>query len=141
MVTSQKRATHCIRRLCATPDLAHRTFEEALRIASETGERWAEPEIHRLFGDFLTRRGLSAAAIANYEKAIAVARAQGSRSFELRATTSLARILSDHGMHAEAHNRLLNIYRFFNAGCDAADWADAKALLDELPSASRRRGQ
>jgi class 3 adenylate cyclase/predicted ATPase/energy-coupling factor transporter ATP-binding protein EcfA2 len=122
-------------------DVAHRTFEEALRTATETGERWAEPEIHRLFGDFLTRRGSSAAAIANYEEAIAVARAQGSRSFELRATTSLARILSDHGMHAEAHNRLLNIYRFFNAGCDAADWADAKALLDELPSASRRRGQ
>jgi predicted ATPase len=123
------------------PDLAHRTFEEALRTASETCERWAEPEIHRLFGDLTTRRGPSDAAIANYEQAIAVARAQGSRSFELRATTSLARALSDQGRHAEAHDRLLNIYRFFNAGCDAADLADAKALLDELPSASRRRGQ
>ena len=108
---------------------------------SETGERWAEPEIHRLFGDFLTRRGPSAASIANYEQAIAVARAQGSRSFELRATTSLARVLSDQGRHAEAHDRLLNIYRFFNAGCDAADLADAKALLDELPAPWRRRGQ
>jgi class 3 adenylate cyclase/predicted ATPase len=77
------------------PDLAHRTFEEALRTASETGERWAEPEIHRLFGDLLARRGPTAAAIANYEQAIAVARGQGSRSFELRATTSLARVLSD----------------------------------------------
>jgi predicted ATPase len=122
-------------------DLAHRTFEEALGTVSETGERWAEPEIHRLFGDLLTRRGPSAASIANYEQAIAVARAQGSRSFELRATTSLARALSGQGSHAEAHDRLLNIYRFFNAGCDAADLADAKALLDELPSASRRRGQ
>ena len=123
------------------PDLAHRTFEEALGTVSETGERWAEPEIHRLFGDLLTRRGPSATSIANYEQAIAVARAQGSRSFELRATTSLARALSGQGSHAEAHDRLLNIYRFFNAGCDAADLADAKALLDELPSASRRRGQ
>jgi predicted ATPase len=77
------------------PDLAHRTFEEALRTASETGERWAEPEIHRLFGDLLTRRGPTAAAIASYEQAIAVARGQGSQSFELRATTSLARVLSD----------------------------------------------
>jgi len=76
------------------PDLAHHTFEEALRTASETGERWAEPEIHRLFGDFLTRRGNSAAAIASYEQAIAIARSQGSRSFELHATTSLARALS-----------------------------------------------
>jgi predicted ATPase len=119
------------------PDFAHRTFEQALRTVSETGERWAEPEIHRLFGDLLTRSGPSAASIANYERAIAVARAQGSRSFELRATTSLARALSDQGRHAEAHDRLLKIYRFFNAGCDAADLADAKALLDELPSASR----
>ena len=122
-------------------DLAHRTFEEALRTVSETGERWAEPEIHRLFGDILARRGPSDASIANYERAIAVARAQGSRSFELRATTSLARALSGQGRHAEAHERLLNIYRFFNAGCDAADLVDAKALLDELPSASRRRAQ
>jgi len=119
------------------PDLAHRTFEEALRIASATGERWAEPEIHRLFGDLLARREPSGAAIASYEQAIAVARAQGSRSFELRATTSLARVLFDQGRHAEAHDRLLNIYRFFDAGCGAADSADAKALLDELPSASQ----
>ncbi|OKO89138.1 hypothetical protein AC629_07295 [Bradyrhizobium sp. NAS80.1] len=118
------------------PDLAHRTFEEALRTTNETGERWAEPEIHRLFGDFLTRRGSGDAAIASYEQAITVARGQGSRSFELRATTSLARVLSDQDRHTEAHDRLLNIYRSFDAGCDAADLADAKALLDEPPSAS-----
>jgi predicted ATPase len=122
-------------------DLACRTFEEALRTVSETGERWAEPEIHRLLGDLLTRREPSAASNANYERAIAVAHAQGSRSFELRATTSLARSLSDQGRHAEAHDRLLNIYRFFNPECDTADLADAKALLDELPSASRAHGQ
>jgi class 3 adenylate cyclase/predicted ATPase len=119
------------------PNLAHRTFEEALRIASETGERWAEPEIHRLFGDLLTRRGPSAAAIASYEQAIAVARAQGSRSFELRATTSLARVLFDQGRHAGAHERLLSIFRFFDVRYGAPDLADAKALLDERPSASQ----
>jgi predicted ATPase len=118
-------------------NLAHRTFEEALRIASESGERWAEPEVHRLFGDLLTGRGPNAAAIASYEQAIAVACAQGSRSFELRATTSLARVLSNQGRHAEAHDRLLNIYRFFDAGCGAPDLTDAKALLDELPYASQ----
>ena len=82
------------------PDLAHRTLEEALRTANETGERWAEPEIHRLFGDLLIRRGPRAAAVADYEQAIAVARGQGSRSFELRATASLARVLSGEGRHA-----------------------------------------
>jgi hypothetical protein len=103
-------------------------------LRAKLGERWAEPEIHRLFGDLLTRPGPSAAAIASYERAIAVARGQGSRSFELRATTSLARVLSDQDRHAEAHERLLNIYRFFDAGCGVADLADAKALLEELPT-------
>ncbi|MBV9530899.1 MAG: AAA family ATPase [Bradyrhizobium sp.] len=120
-------------------DLAHRTFEEALRTTSETGERWAEPEIHRLFGDFLARGGARDAAIASYEQAIAVARGQGSRSFELRATTSLARALSAQHRNAEAHERLRKIVQFFNTGCDTADLADAKVLLDELQS--RRRGQ
>ena len=123
------------------PDLAHRTFEEALRTASETGERWSEPEIHRLIGDSLTRWGPSTASMANYEQAIAAAHAQGARSFELRATTSLARVLSDQGRQAEAHDRLLNVYRFFKAERDTADLVDAKALLDELASASRGRGQ
>src|SRR5262249_50851488 len=119
------------------PDFAQRTFEEAVRTVSESGERWPEAEIHRLFADFLTRRGPSTASVANYEQAIAVARGQGSRSFELRATASLARALSDQCRHVEAHDRLLNIYRFFDAGCGAPDLADAKTLLDELPSASQ----
>jgi hypothetical protein len=79
--------------------------------------------------------------MAHYEQAIAGARAQGSRSFELRATTSLARVVSDQGKPAEAHGRLLNIYRLFEAGCDTADLADAKALLNELSFATPGRGQ
>lgn len=77
------------------PELARQTFEEALKIAADTGERWAEPEIHRLFGDFLAHDKDSppSAAIARYEQAITTARRQGSRSFELRATASLARIV------------------------------------------------
>jgi hypothetical protein len=50
----------------------------------------------------------------------------------LRASTSLARVPSDFGRHAEARDHLLNVYRLFDAGCDAPDLARAKALLDEL---------
>jgi class 3 adenylate cyclase/predicted ATPase len=110
-------------------DLAHQTFEEALRIAAETGERWAEPEIHRLFGDLLARYRPPAVAIARYERAIAVAQEQGSRSFELRASTNLARVLSDQGRHAEAHSCLFDIYRAFDAESGTADLTDAKILL------------
>jgi hypothetical protein len=82
--------------------------------------------------------GLSLKSIAySVISSPAADRAQGSRSFELRATTRLARILFDQGRHAEAHDRLLNIYRFFDAGCGAPDLVDAKALLDELPLASQ----
>jgi predicted ATPase len=117
------------------PDLAHHTFEEAIRIASETGERWAEPEIRRLFGDLLARYGPLGAAIAKYERAIAVARGQGSRSFELRATTSLARALCDQGRRSEAHNLLHSIYGTFEAGRDTVDLIDAQTLLKTIGSA------
>ena len=77
------------------PDLAYQTFDEALHIATETGERWAEPEIYRLFGDAFARYGRPAEAIEKYERAIAVAHEQKSRSFELRAKKSLDRVVSD----------------------------------------------
>lgn len=110
-----------------TSRIAHHTFEEALRTVSETGKRWAEPEIHRLFGDLLTRRGPSATSIANYEQAIAVARARRDHDRSNCARQrSLARALSGQGRHAEAHDRLLIIHRFFDAGCDTADLADAE---------------
>jgi predicted ATPase len=111
------------------PDLAHHTFEEAIRIVSETGERWAEPEIHRLFGDLLARYGPLGAAIARYERAIAVARGQASRSFELRATTSLARALCDQGRRSEAHDLLYSIYGTFEVGSNTVDLTDAQTLL------------
>jgi class 3 adenylate cyclase/tetratricopeptide (TPR) repeat protein len=119
------------------PELAEQTFEEALSIATQTGERWAEPEIHRLFGDKLARFGPLDSAIERYERAIAVARELGSRSFELRATTSLARVLSDQGEHTAGHDLLSSIYRTFDAKCGAIDLADAKTLL-EATSAARK---
>jgi class 3 adenylate cyclase/predicted ATPase/energy-coupling factor transporter ATP-binding protein EcfA2 len=111
-------------------DLARQTFEEALRIASETGERWAEPEIHRLLGDLFAHCGQPDAAIDRYERAIAVACEQGSRSLELRATTSLARILSGQGRHPDARERLLTVYRAFDVKGDTADLTEAKTLLE-----------
>jgi predicted ATPase len=111
------------------PRLARLTFEEALKIAADTGERWAEPEIHRLFGDFLSHDKDSppSAAIARYEQAIATARRQGSRSFELRATMSLARISPDKD--GSMHERLSNICQTFTEGLSTADLSDARALL------------
>ena len=58
----------------------------------------------------------------------------GSKAFELRATTSLARLLAKQGKRDEARTILSEIYNWFTEGFDTADLKDAKALLDELNS-------
>ncbi|MGA8058759.1 MAG: hypothetical protein WB999_10980, partial [Candidatus Binataceae bacterium] len=65
-------------------------------------------------------------------KAIEVARRQESRWWELRATTSLARLLRDTTRRDEAHTMLAEIYGWFTEGFDTADLKDAAALLDQL---------
>ncbi len=110
------------------PEHARRNFEEALKVAENTGERWAMPEIYRLLAD-LSVRNNPAAALEQYEHAISLANAQASPSFELRATTSWARVMSKRRNTSNASNRLLNIYGRFSEGLDTPDLMDAKALL------------
>lgn len=121
-------------------DLAKRTFVQALEIVAKTEERWAEPEIHRLMGDLDVRMDRDV-GIARYRQAIKSARDHGSLSFELRATTSLARALSDRGRRAEAADCLSGIYKRFKEGFDTPDSKDAKALLEGLPSNAQCRGR
>ena len=71
-------------------------------------------------------------AEACYRQAIEVARHQSDRSIELRATTSLARLLTKQGRRNEARTMLADIYGWFTEGFDSADLKDAKALLDQL---------
>ena len=61
-----------------------------------------------------------------------IARKQSARSFELRATMSLARLLRDPSRRDEAGAMLAEIYNWFTEGFDTADLKDAKALLDQL---------
>jgi predicted ATPase len=67
-----------------------------------------------------------------FRTAIEVARKQHGKLWELRATTSLARLLRDTNRHEEARTMLAEIYNWFTEGFDTADLKDAKALLDEL---------
>jgi predicted ATPase len=82
-------------------------------------------------------QGVLLAAVANqveycFRAAIDIARAQSAKSWELRATTSLARLLATQGHRDEARTMLAEIYGWFTEGFDTADLKDAKALLDEL---------
>jgi class 3 adenylate cyclase len=67
-----------------------------------------------------------------FRRAIAVAREQDAKSWELRATTSLARLLRDTSRRDEARATLAEIYNWFTEGFDTADLKDAKALLEQL---------
>jgi predicted ATPase len=65
-------------------------------------------------------------------QAVASARRQDAKSWELRAVTSLARLLASQGKRDEARATLAEIYNWFTEGFDTADLRNAKALLDEL---------
>jgi class 3 adenylate cyclase/tetratricopeptide (TPR) repeat protein len=105
-----------------------------LASAEQTGLRVAEAELYRVKGELLMMNGQGNAAEAErcLRTAIEVARRQGARLFELRATVSLARLLRDSGRHYEASTMLAEIYNWFTEGFDTADLKDAKGLLDEL---------
>ena len=71
-------------------------------------------------------------AEACFQKAIEVARNQEAKSLELRAVMSLSRLWQQQGKHAEAQQRLAELYGWFTEGFDTKDLQAAKALLEEL---------
>ena len=88
--------------------------------------------LHRVPGDLLNAAGDQSGAERNYRQAITVAERQSAKLFQLRASTSLARLWRDQGRRAEARDLLRPIYHWFTEGFDAPDLKDAKALLHEL---------
>jgi class 3 adenylate cyclase/tetratricopeptide (TPR) repeat protein len=112
---------------------AQGTVATALAVAAQTGQPFFDADLHRLDGDLLLATGGPAdEAAAGYHRALAIAREQGARSFELRAATSLARLWRDQGQRAEARDLLAPVYGWFTEGFDTQDLIDAKALLAEL---------
>jgi predicted ATPase len=96
------------------------------------GDRWFEAEVHRIRGDLLLSRGDRHEAQACYERAMAVARAQSARLFELRAANNLARLRRDQAQLDKARELLAPIYEWFTDGFDLADLTEARTLMQEL---------
>jgi DNA-binding winged helix-turn-helix (wHTH) protein/tetratricopeptide (TPR) repeat protein len=116
-------------------------FDEGLRVIDEvfpfierTGQRLYEAEVHRLKGELLLAQNASNAVRAEqaFRTAIEISRKQRAKSWELRATTSLARLLAKQAKRKKAQAMLAEIYGWFTEGFDTADLKDAKALLEEL---------
>jgi class 3 adenylate cyclase/predicted ATPase len=113
---------------------AWRCIEEAMTTAERTKERWCEAEVHRTAGEItlMSPERDVAKAEAYFERALAVARAQQAKSWELRAAMSMSRMWRDLCKRQQARDLLAPIFGWFTEGFDTLDLKDAKALLDEL---------
>jgi len=115
-------------------DDAWRCIEEAITAAERTKETWFEAEVNRVAGEITLKSPEpdTAKAEACFERALAVARGQQAKSWELRASTNLARLWRDQGKRDAARALLAPVYGWFTEGFDTLDLKEAKALLDEL---------
>ena len=102
------------------------TASEALAFVSDTDERMMEAELHRLKGACLCALDDDAGAEVCLNDAIAVARCQHAKSWELRAATSLAKLWQSQGRTVEARDLLSPVYDWFTEGFDTADLKDGR---------------
>ena len=104
---------------------------EALARIEQTGERWFEPELHRLKGEILQSvyKPALAEAETEFRQAITIARAQGARFWELRAATSLAQLWYDQSRREDARSLLAPVYTGFTEGSNIPDLEKARALM------------
>jgi predicted ATPase len=115
-------------------DEARRHLAEALTAIEKTGETWCESDVHRIAGEIalLAPERDIRKAQTHFEHALAVAREQQAKSWELRAAMSLARLSRDRGERAKARELLAGVYDWFGEGFETLDLQQAKMLLDEL---------
>jgi predicted ATPase len=101
----------------------------------ESQEKWCEAEVHRVAGEVVPKQPQrDVKAQAYFEHALAVARAQQAKSWELRAAMSMARLWRDQDNRQQACDLLAQIYGWFTEGFDTRDLKEAKALLGTLAS-------
>ncbi len=116
------------------PEEGIAAIAEEMAPMERTGLRFLEAELYRVKGALILLQapGATSTAESAFRQAVAIARRQGAKSWELRATMSLTRLLEAQGKRDEARSMLGEIYGWFTEGFDTADLKNAKALLDEL---------
>jgi class 3 adenylate cyclase/predicted ATPase len=111
---------------------ASRCIGEAMTAMETTKEKWWEAEVNRVAGEIALLQADAAKAESYFERALAVARQQQAKSWELRASMSLARLWRDQGKVQQARDLLAPVYGWFTEGFDTRDLKEAKGLLEEL---------
>ena len=115
-------------------DDALQRIDEALALASQTGERWTDAPLHRIRGAILLKRDPADPVPAEeaFLAAIAIAQAQKARSYELRASLSLAKLYQSTGHLADAHAVLAPALEGFSPTPEMPEIAEAQTLLVAL---------
>jgi predicted ATPase len=115
-------------------DDAKRCIGEAIAATETTKQLLFEAEINRVAGEIalMSPEPDAAKSEAYFERALAVARQQQAKSWELRAAMSMARLWRDEGKRDEARDLLAPVYGWFTEGFDTLDLKEAKALLTGL---------
>ena len=111
---------------------ARRCIDEATTAVKNSKERWFEAEVHRIAGETALVSRDPETAKTYFDHALAVARSQKAKSWELRAAMSLARLWRDQGKPQQARELLAPVYGWFTEGFDTRDLKEAKAMLEEL---------
>jgi predicted ATPase len=115
-------------------DDAWRCIDEAITAMEATKEKWCEAGVYREAGEIALKlpEPDAAKAEAYFERALTVARQQQTKTWELRAAMSMARLWRDQGKPQQAHELLAPVYSWFTEGFDTRNLKEAKALLDTL---------
>jgi predicted ATPase len=116
------------------PDGALTRIDAALVLADEMGEHWTDALLHRIRGAILLKRDPANAAPAEeaYRTAIAVAKQQGARSFELQAALALAKLCQATGRPLEACAALAPALEGFSPTPEMPEIAEAQAMMQRL---------
>jgi class 3 adenylate cyclase/tetratricopeptide (TPR) repeat protein len=116
------------------PESALALIDKGLAIAEETGEHFTNPYLHRLRGEILLKRDPANPASAEeaFQTAIAIAEEQGSRSYVLLASLSLAKLYQSTGRPLDAHAALAPALDGFSPTPEMPEIAQAQALLEQV---------
>jgi class 3 adenylate cyclase/predicted ATPase len=112
-------------------------LDDLLTEIERTGQRWIEAQLNRMRGELLIwhKPAETAAAEGAFMRSLAVARRQQTKTFELQAASSLARLWRSQGRRTDACDLLAPVYSWFTEGFDTLDLTEAKGLLGTLASA------
>jgi predicted ATPase len=115
-------------------------IERALAVSDRDEERWCFAELLRIKAELMLRDNEGSAAASaerTFSQALDLAKRQGALSWELRAATSLARLMARQGRHEISRQVLAPVYDRFAEGFEAADLQCARSLLETAAALPR----